>query len=215
MSRPALVPALLAAAALAAPARADDPAALAAPPRADDPTARTAPPDDAPVRWREPVLYSLSGMGVGIVALVASRQSDDDPSFGNFTSAFSDGPRRDDDGVLYNFVLHPLWGSETYLRAREANMGLLGSFGFSLGASVTWEYLIESWTEHPSTQDLIFTTGLGWMLGELRYQLKRRMPEDAHGWVDPIHEALEHWGVGVADSESGTPRPRVRLSYRF
>jgi len=210
---PALATALaLALAAAPGPAPAAPPADSDPRATADDGAATTAPPD---VEWRRPVVYSLSGMGVGILALVASRQSDDDPRFGNFKSAFADGPRRDDDGVLYNFVLHPLWGSETYLRARESHMGMLGSFAFSLGASVTWEYLIESWTEHPSTQDLIFTTGLGWMLGELRYRLKQRLPDESHWWVDPVDTALEHWGVGVDENGSGDPVPQVRLSYTF
>ena len=94
-------------------------------------------------------------------------------------------------------------------------MGVLGSFGFSLGASVTWEYLIESWTEHPSSQDLIYTTGVGWILGELRYQLKQRVSSDAHWWVDPIHKSLEHWGIGVKETSTGKPQPQVNLSYRF
>jgi len=174
-----------------------------------DPTDRQPTPS---VQWRKPILYSLSGMGVGFVALVASRQGDEDPSLGNFVSAFSRGPRRDDDSALYNFVLHPLWGSETYLRAREAHMGMLGSFAFSLGASVTWEYLVESWTEHPSSQDLILTTGIGWMLGELRHRWKSRHPEDA-AWVDPIHHSLQRFGVTF--SGAGTKQPKLHLSYRF
>jgi len=194
---------LLAATLLAAPARAD-----VAPAR-DRANADGASP---PIEWRAPILYSLSGMGVGIVALLATRQAKDEPSFDNFGRAFSSGPRRDDDGPLYNLVLHPLWGSETYLRAREAHMGMLGSFAFSLGASITWEYLFESWTEHPSRQDLILTTGLGWMIGELRHRWKRSHPEDA-AWIDPIHTGLERLGVavgGLADRE-----PKLHLSYRF
>ena len=171
--------------------------------------------DGPSIEWRKPVLYTLGGLGVQFVALVASGEADDSPDLGNFRRAFSQAPRRDDDSALYNFVLHPLWGSETYLRAREANMGMLGSFGFSLGASIAWEYLIESWTEQPSSQDLVFTTGIGWMLGELRHRLKQRSDDDAHWWIDPIHKGLEHWGVVVAEDRSGRHRPRVRFSYDF
>lgn len=167
------------------------------------------------VEWKKPIAYTLGGMGIQFVTLVATRQADDDPSFGNFKDAFSDGPRRDDDSALYNFVLHPLWGSETYLRAREANMGMLGSFGFSLGASVTWEYLIESWTEHPSSQDLVYTTGIGWMLGELRYRLKQRGDEGTRWWVDPIHTGLEHWGIGVRETSAGKAQPTLEFSMQY
>ncbi len=48
----------------------------------------------------------------------------------------------------------------------------------TIGASITWEYFIESWTEHPSSQDLLYTTGIGWMLGELRYRIKQRNQTD-------------------------------------
>lgn len=164
-----------------------------------------------PVEWKKPVAYTMGGLGVQLVTLVITGEADELPSASNFKSAFESGPRRDDDSAFYNFFLHPLWGSETYLRAREANMGIVGSFGFSLGASVTWEYLFESWTEHPSTQDLIYTTGIGWMLGELRYRLKQRTPADQHWWVDPIHKGLEHWGIIVTDSR----QPQLNFSYRF
>ncbi len=170
---------------------------------------------ERPVDWRKPVLYTAGGLSLQFAALVLSGEADDWPGLGNFKSAFSDGPRRDDDSALYNFVLHPLWGSETYLRAREANFGMVGSFGFSLGASVTWEYLFESWTEHPSTQDLIFTTGIGWMLGELRYRLKQRSSAEADWWIDPIHKGLEHWGVVVASDERGRKHPQLRFAYTF
>ena len=108
------------------------------------------------IEWKKPIVYSLGLMGVGITALVLTNEADDDPHFSNFKDAFETGPKHDDDGAGYNFVLHPLWGSETYLRAREANMNILGSIGFSFAASVTWEYFVESWTEHPSSSSSRF-----------------------------------------------------------
>lgn len=170
--------------------------------------------DDKKIEWKKPVFYSLSLMGVGLALLVVTNEADDDPNFSNFRDAFRRGPEQDDDAAFYNFVLHPLWGSETYLRAREANMGMLGSVAFSFGASVTWEYFIESWTEHPSTQDLIYTTGLGWMLGESRYRLKQRTGEKAHWWIDPIHKTLQHMGIGVAQNGNET-LPMLTFSIRF
>jgi hypothetical protein len=163
-----------------------------------------------PIEWKKPVYYSLGMMGVGLTLLVGSGQAADDPSYSNFRDAFRSGPKQDDDSGLYNFVLHPLWGSETYLRAREAHMGKLGSIAFSLGASITWEYFFESWTEHPSTQDLLYTTGLGWMLGELRYRLKQRADGKARWWIDPINTTLEHMRIGVERDGRDTA---VSLSY--
>lgn len=170
--------------------------------------------DQPKIEWKEPVYYSLALMGVGLAVLVATNEADDDPRLRNFQDAFRSGPERDDDPAIYNFVLHPLWGSETYLRAREANMGMLGSIAFSFGASVTWEYFIESWTEHPSTQDLIYTTGLGWALGELRYRLKQRTGKKAHWWLDPIHTTLDHIGIRFA-RDDGQTTPMLTYSIRF
>jgi hypothetical protein len=170
--------------------------------------------DQKKVEWKKPVLYSLSLMGVGLTLLVATGEAADDPRVSNFRDAFREGPKQDDDSGVYNFVLHPLWGSETYLRAREAHMGKMGSIAFSLAASITWEYFFESWTEHPSTQDLIFTTGLGWMLGELRYRVKQRTGKKTHWWIDPINTTLEHVGIGVARNGEEVV-PMLTLSFRF
>ncbi|MCP4669010.1 MAG: DUF3943 domain-containing protein, partial [Deltaproteobacteria bacterium] len=124
------------------------------------------------IDFKKPVFYALSFMAVGYGSLVLSHQVGD-PSFDNFKKAFTGGPKRDDDSFVFNYVLHPLWGSETYLRAREGNFGMIGSIAFSMAASATWEFLIESWSQAPSTQDLIFTTGIGWIIGEARYRLKQ------------------------------------------
>jgi hypothetical protein len=163
------------------------------------------------VEWRKPVFYTTGGLAVQWAVLVASGEADSSPSFDNFKDAWRSGPEPDDDSAVYNLVLHPLWGSETYLRAREANMGIAGSFGFSLGASITWEYLFESWTEHPSRQDLVLTTGIGWLIGELRFRLKQVIDEDVHWLIDPIDEGLEYVGIFVDDQY----RPRVVFSRSF
>lgn len=171
--------------------------------------------DDDRVRWQKPVVRSTGLMAFGLVALQALGETDSNPSFANFKSAWERGPRRDDDSDFYNLVLHPLWGSETYLRAREANMGRLGSIGFSFGASITWEYVFESWTEHPSSQDLVYTTGVGWMLGELRYRLKRRTGRRAHWLIDPLDLAIEHVRIGFANPRGSDPSPIMTLHFAF
>lgn len=145
-----------------------------------------------PVDFKKPFVYSLSGMAVGLPLLIGTGAFNEGPSMNNFQDAYERGPVWDHDSAVFNYCLHPLWGSETYLRAREANFGLPGSIAFSMGMSVTWEYLFESWVEHPSAQDLIFTTGIGWVIGEARYQLKNRSHENWHWVIDPINTTLEH-----------------------
>ena len=110
-----------------------------------------------------PYEITASLMAVEFYTLIMLNHHDSDPSFKNFKNAYKDIPRPDDDSITYNFILHPIMGSETYLRARRGGYGIAGSIAFSYGASFAWEYLVESWTEHPSIQDLIFTTGIGWV----------------------------------------------------
>lgn len=159
---------------------------------------------DADPAWQEPVYYSARVMSMGLAGLVAFDLHHSDPSIENLKSVLEDpAPRADEDGAIFNLVLHPLWGSETYLRARRADMGILGSFAFSMGASTVWEYFVESWTEHPSQQDLIYTTGIGWMIGEVRHQALNSLSERHGRWVDPLYYALNKFRFNVEYSEGG------------
>lgn len=165
--------------------------------------------------FKYPFFYSTSLMALGLPMLIAVGATDSGPSINNFERAFSEPPRWDDDDAFTNFALHPLWGSETYLRAREGNWGIPGSFAFSLGMSVTWEYLYESWVSHPSTQDLIFTTGIGWGIGELRYRLKQRASDRMDWWLDPIQKTLEHFRVVVSRDKEGHLAGVVGVAFEF
>jgi hypothetical protein len=162
-----------------------------------------------------PVFYSISLMAVGFPILMAADVFEDEPRLRNFERAWTSAPRWDDDSALFNFALHPLWGSETYLRARESRWGVPGSIAFSLAMSATWEYLIESWVQHPSTQDLIFTTGLGAPLGELRYQLKRRTSDRTDWFLDPIHKTLEHVRLAISRDKDGKVAAGFHFSVEF
>lgn len=136
-----------------------------------------------------PVKYTALLMAVEFATIYTFDLADKSVSSSRFKNAFRHPkPQKDDDDFHTNYILHPLMGSETYLRAREGNFGVSGSIAFSMGASITWEYLVESWVLHPSTQDLIVTTGVGWLLGELRYQLKQSNEEKGRSnfWIDPI-----------------------------
>jgi hypothetical protein len=143
-----------------------------------------------------PMKYTTMLMAVEFAILTGCELNDHSISSTNFKDTWRDPtPRDDDDSALYNFLLHPLMGSETYLRAREGDFGVARSVAFSMAASLTWEYLIESWTEHPSTQDLVLTTGVGWFLGEVRYQIKKYNTSNNldNFWVDPIWTTLEYF----------------------
>lgn len=106
-----------------------------------------------------------------------------DPAFVNtgtvsaehFVDAWTRPPVWDTDGVVSNYLLHPIMGAEAYLTVRNRGYGPFGSFLFSTGVSVGWEYLFEAWVERPSKQDLLTASPIGSVLGELRFQTRRRI----------------------------------------
>jgi hypothetical protein len=93
----------------------------------------------------------------------------------NFADAWTRPPVFDTDGVVANYVLHPIMGAEAYLSVRNRDYGPIESFLFATGVSVAWEYLFEAWVERPSGQDLLVTSPIGSLQGELRFQLRRRV----------------------------------------
>ena len=108
-----------------------------------------------------------------------------DPSFvntgtvsaDNFADAWTRPPVWDTDGVVANYVLHPIMGAEAYLTVRNRDYGPIESFLFATGVSVGWEYLFEAWVERPSGQDLLITSPIGSLQGELRFQIRRRVAQ--------------------------------------
>ncbi|MCC6766713.1 MAG: DUF3943 domain-containing protein [Deltaproteobacteria bacterium] len=108
-----------------------------------------------------------------------------DPSFVNtgtvsadhFVDAWTRPPVWDTDGVVSNYLLHPIMGAEAYLTVRNRGYGPFGSFLFSTGVSVGWEYLFEAWAERPSKQDLLTASPIGSVLGEVRFQTRRRIAQ--------------------------------------
>ena len=96
-------------------------------------------------------------------------------STNQFVEAWTRPPAWDTDGAVANYVLHPIMGAEAYLTVRNRDYGPLESFLFSTAVSVGWEYLFEAWAERPSAQDLLITSNIGSLQGELRFQMRRRI----------------------------------------
>ncbi len=136
-----------------------------------------------------------------------------DPSFvnvdplsaDNFVDAWTLPPEWDDgDGIVANYVLHPIMGAEAYLTVRNRGYGPIQSFLFATGVSIAWEYVFEAWVQQPSAIDLVTTSPIGSLQGELRFQMRRRVAQ----WnqsvgrdallilIDPV-EAL-HRSIGKA-----------------
>ncbi|MFN2427240.1 MAG: DUF3943 domain-containing protein [Candidatus Binatia bacterium] len=141
-----------------------------------------------------------------------------DPSFVNtgkfsadtFAEAWTNAPVWDTDGAVANYVLHPMMGAEAYLTLRNREYGPLESFLFATGVSFAWEYLFEAWVENPSGQDLLVTSPAGALLGELRFQIRRRLTRWSPSLgrdalivlVDPI-EAIHRY-IGKDDAAEET-----------
>lgn len=151
-----------------------------------------------------PIKYVLSYQMVGLMYLNALDREItefDTFSFDTFKEGFSRGPEQDGDGAFWNYMMHPLWGSETYLRARSQNYEWWESFLFSAASSVVWEYGIENFVTHPSTPDLIITPLAGSVLGELRFRLKKHVTQSNYKYrqvylvaIDPLQAFTEYLG---------------------
>ena len=165
-------------------------------------------------QWGKPLWYTAMLFTVEFTVLTQFDLADNKPHHKHFESAFKSSPKKDDDNWVYNRLLHPLMGSETYLRAREAHFGIWGSFWFSMGASFVWEYLIESWTEHPSSEDLIYTTGIGWMVGEMRYNFKKLFKGPNYWILDPINSLITHMDVKFRKRDRKLI-PYLAFNYQF
>ncbi|UCD84645.1 MAG: DUF3943 domain-containing protein [Deltaproteobacteria bacterium] len=101
-------------------------------------------------------------------------------SWEQFKWAYTHPPVWDESKWYTNYILHPIAGAETYLLARNRGYSVWGSFLFSTAVSVGWEYIFEAWIERPSRQDLIITSPVGSLLGELRYHYKKKLMIDGH-----------------------------------
>ncbi len=94
-------------------------------------------------------------------------------SFDNIARAFSTVPQFDTDNTFQNYIGHPYMGTTFYLIARNRGLGVFGSWLVSTCGSILWEYGYEALYEIPSANDLLLTSNVGFLLGELSWQLKR------------------------------------------
>ncbi len=74
-------------------------------------------------------------------------------------------PVWDGDDFYINYILHPYWGATYYTRGRERGLSRSGAFWFAVLQSSLFEFGAEAFFEPASIQDLIFTPGLGALLG--------------------------------------------------
>ncbi|MET0064984.1 MAG: DUF3943 domain-containing protein [Candidatus Thiodiazotropha sp.] len=88
-------------------------------------------------------------------------------------------PRWDPDVWYINYVLHPYWGMTYYTRGRERGLDESGAFWYSFTLSAIYEFGLEALFEPVSIQDLIFTPGLGSLLGWYLEDTRRSIKSQA------------------------------------
>lgn len=182
--------------------------------RAVRPTRRDAPPPlpPAPPHHTRNVVLVTGGVSVAAFGILLALPSDitgwsaRDRSWDGMKNEWADFKRHvthppvwDEDSWFFNYVGHPWVGMHTYLMERNYGSSPLRSFLFSTAASVFFEYGIEAWAEPPSAQDLLITSPVGSVLGELNFRWTRTMRRDGLTFwekaaitvVNPLH-VIQH-----------------------
>ncbi len=153
----------------------------------------------------------------------------------------SNPPVVDKDNWIFNYLMHPYFGSVYYETLRCAGYNWSRSFIYSaLMSTFFWEYGFESIAERPSVQDLIITPVLGSVLGEALFYAKREIKNKqdrvlgslALGrislfLIDPLNEIQDiswrhylkkhdHWSKKMHLSfQLVQKRPGLKLAYNF
>jgi hypothetical protein len=97
-----------------------------------------------------------------------------------YKRTFTLPPVWDSDSISWNYGVHPIMGSFSYLSYRNKHAHWAEAFAGAAVNSAIYEYLIAGGTQQPSINDLIVTPVLGSLLGEAIYQLKKRLLRDHH-----------------------------------
>ncbi|HYD47099.1 MAG TPA: DUF3943 domain-containing protein [Terriglobales bacterium] len=184
------------------------------------------PPDPARLNLWVPTLEWATCLSLTIPLFLI------DPSFVNvgplssdtFAEAWTQPPDWDDgDGIVANYVLHPFMGAEAYLTVRNRGYGPVESFLFATAVSFMWEYVFEAWVQHPSAVDLVTTSPIGSLQGELRFQLRRQVAQ----WrpslgrdallilVDPIEAIHRYAGKLLRKPSAGTTEEAIDSALDF
>ncbi|MDE6109533.1 MAG: DUF3943 domain-containing protein [Muribaculaceae bacterium] len=93
-----------------------------------------------------------------------------------YDNVFKKGPHWDTDSWAFNYIMHPYAGAVYFMSARSAGFNFGQSMLYSAFIStVFWEFGIEAFMERPSIQDIFITPGVGSLIGEGFYRIKRHL----------------------------------------
>lgn len=98
------------------------------------------------------------------------------PPLKRWENHIKEGPEWDGDKWQFNFILHPYAGAAYFMSARSCGLNFWRSMLYSAAIStIGWEFGVESVMERPSIQDIVITPGIGSIVGEGFYQIKRHI----------------------------------------
>jgi len=104
-----------------------------------------------------------------------------------YKRTFTLPPVWDEDHWSWNYEVHPIMGSFSYLSYRNHGGHWAEAVAGTALNSVIYEYLIAGGTQQPSWNDMIATPLLGSLLGEGIYQAKKLMIRDRYlSWWEKI-----------------------------
>ena len=104
----------------------------------------------------------------------------------NLHRAWTSPPVWDKDPWMTNLIGHPYVGGFYYNMLRSQGISARSSFLYSTGQSLIWEFVIEAVAEQPSIQDLIFTSNLGSIVGELSHRATIQMGKNGFSTFEKI-----------------------------
>ena len=155
------------------------------------PQSRLSTPEDersAWARWHSSLWGASATLGTAMVATVGVLSflpkdftSWNKPNFFGLRRTFTTGPSFDYDNFFFNYIAHPIDGSEFYLIARNRKLNWWQSFAYAAAVSTFFEFFIESAYEGASWQDLWITPVSGAVIGELRWQAKKSLENPRTG----------------------------------
>jgi len=99
-------------------------------------------------------------------------------TYAEFKKAFSQGPKWDNDHWSFNFLVHPVMGYISHTAYRNRGGTFLGAFLCNTACSAYYEFLVGSWTQRPSYNDLIITPIGGAIVGESVWQIRKTLVRD-------------------------------------
>ena len=108
------------------------------------------------------------------------KQGPEEISLKTYRRTFTLPPVWNSDHWSWNYEVHPVMGSFSYLAYRNRGAHWAEAVAGTAINSVIYEYLIAGGTQQPSWYDMMSTPVLGSLLGEGIYQVKKRMLKDKY-----------------------------------